>query len=78
MSLLEKDDFNEWHSQKTTQTVFGRLAEMKDRYKEMISSGCTLTNNAESTVQETARLVGVIYGIELCLNFKPENEETVQ
>lgn len=69
---MSKEEFHLWKHDPRTQEVMARLEGMKQEWVTRLVQGGTLCGNGP-TQEETARAVGVIYGIDLIL--KAEWEE---
>ena len=72
---MNKETFDQWLNSPLTQKVFDRLRDYRHSYAEAISSGQTLFHESDKTQAETARVIGVIYGIDLLLEIKFEENE---
>lgn len=58
-----------------TKELFQELRKSRDRFQLDLVTGMTLCPEPGQTCQQTARLVGVLYGIDLVLEMRMDQEE---
>ncbi len=71
---LSKETFGLWKTLPITQEIIKGLRAEKAVLIEALCSGQTLTGDAGTTAEETAKVVGMIKGIDLILNIEYEDE----
>ncbi len=75
MGKMNKEDFGQWLNSAATQQVFDKIREYRYSYVDALSSGQTLFHEAGKTQVETARVLGILHGIDLILEIKYEGNE---
>ena len=68
---ISKEQFLNWKNDEVTKSIIDSLTEIRDRYKEGLSVGETLSDNAE---RDTARAVGFISGLNAIIHIEYEDE----
>jgi hypothetical protein len=72
---LSKDELMEWMASPTTQKVVGLIKTKKEQAKEDLGRGLTVKSaSMEQTAIETARLVGIIQGLEVLLDIEADDD----
>lgn len=69
-AYVSKDEYEEWLALHTTQAMFKLLENAKREVAEMLNTGKTLHENADTTAQHTAKNVGILEGIALVLEME--------
>ena len=69
---MTKEDFLEWKQGSFTQKVYALLKNIQNDFKDDLSEGTTLTGNVFGTSEATAKIVGIIYGIDQLLEMEIE------
>lgn len=72
MLKLSKDEFQLWLDSGATDKVFAILESKRAQFIEILTSGQTLGPNVE---QETARIVGILQGLDMALKIEIEESE---
>ena len=72
MLKLSKDELNAWLEQATTDKIYEILVEKRQQYASLLLDGGTLGANV---AQETARIVGIIAGLDMALNIEIEEDD---
>lgn len=62
--------FEEWISAYATQEIMQMLASHRQRALESLGLGSTLADDASITAQHTAKVVGLLEGIDLMLDME--------
>jgi len=74
---LSWEDYHAWRSIPATEEFFLKAGLLKRNEEQAMGRGATLDCNcSDSTQGNTARVVGIVKGIELMLNLKPAGEST--
>ncbi len=71
--MITKDEHANWKAGEITKGVFKILKDMRDEFSSALTNGATLKGDS-STAEETAKYVGILYGIDLILEMKVEEE----
>jgi len=74
--MISKDEFVNWRAGEITKEVFKLLMDARDDLSFSLINGNTLKGDS-STAEATARVIGILYGIDLILEMKVEYEEGV-
>lgn len=74
--MISKDEFINWKAGEVTKAVFKMLRDGRDDLSYSLINGNTLKGDS-STAEATARVVGILYGIDLILEMKVEDKEEV-
>ncbi len=69
MYKLTKEDFFRWKMEETGREVFRAIAEARSAWAEHLTNGNTIHSQTE-----TARVVGIITGLDNLLEFEVSNE----
>ena len=73
---ISQIDFESWKAIPATQEFFREVDRYKHEREEILGRGQTLDmSSAEQTLALTAKLVGIIFGINWVLNIRPETDE---
>lgn len=72
---ITKEELEQWKNQRITIAVFDKLREYRNSYVSALSNGETLFYKSDKTQAETARVVGVIFGIDLILEIDYEGRD---
>lgn len=73
---LSAEEFDAWKKKRSTRKVFYLLTQDKERNKDIICNGGTISfQDSNSTSQSTCRVVGVIEGINKILHMEVEEDE---
>ena len=77
--MITAEQFAEWKEQPVTKEIFGELRKAKEDLQERMTSGQTISSNADGTHGMTNKLVGQIEGLNQLLNISyvqddPEND----
>ncbi len=72
---ITKEDFGQWLNNTCTKAVLDKLHEYRDNYVSALANGETVFHQTGKTQAETARAIGVIYGLDLILEMKYEDED---
>jgi ribosome assembly protein YihI (activator of Der GTPase) len=73
--VIDKEQFYEWKRHPMTEEVFAALEEARAELLDRLGSGNTLSETADQTHGQTARLVGNIEGLNQILNISFLDEE---
>ena len=71
---MTKREYEEWRLDPTTQEVFKHFKEMREGLVNSLVNGGTLKEGSD-TGEATAKVVGILYGIDLLLKMEFEEEE---
>ena len=71
---MTKREYEEWRRDPTTQEVFKHFKEMREGLVNSLVNGNTLKEGSD-TGEATAKVVGILYGIDLLLEMEFEEEE---
>jgi len=71
---MSKDEFKLWLDNPTTQKIRELMIESRSDYVRLLCDGATLFNESDYTQKNTAKVVGVIAGIDLFLNLQIEDD----
>ena len=71
---ISKERFEQWLNNSDTIAVFDILREYRYNYVAALAAGETVFHESDKTQAETARAIGVIYGLDLILEMKYEDE----
>jgi len=69
---LTKEEFGEWKHQPVTEKVLKVLAGQREVFSDALLNGATLCGHR--TAEETAKAVGIIYGVDLLLQMEVDDE----
>jgi len=67
---MTKEDFLEWKQGSFTQKIYALLQNVRDDFKDDLANGATLTGNVFGSSESTAKVVGIIYGIDQLLEME--------
>lgn len=67
MVIRDREQYEEWVRHPQTKDFKAALSAIRKHYSDSLIMGATLLNHADLTAQETARIVGIAYGIDLIL-----------
>lgn len=71
---VSQAEYQEWQRSPVTQELVRVLKVFRQEYSERLAQGSTIRERSDMTAQETARIVGVVFGIDLVLEMKVEEE----
>lgn len=74
-SELSKEVFDAWKDHPATIAVFNVLRSTRAEQAELLVSGYTLRDDPGVTAQYTAKLVGIINGMDAILEMQIEDDE---
>jgi len=66
---MTKEEYSEWINNEITKEVFFELRTVRSELSKNLENGITLKGGME-TIEETAKIVGILYGIDLILEIK--------
>ncbi len=69
--LISKGEYLDWLQSNTTQTILKMLSDLRREWESRLIDGYTLEN--DDPIRETARAVGIIYGLNLILEMEVED-----
>ena len=72
MLKLSKDELNAWLDLATTEKIYELIVDKRQQYANLLLDGGTLGANV---AQETARIVGIIAGLDIALNIEIEDDD---
>ena len=72
MLKLSKDELNAWLDLATTEKIYELIVDKRQQYANLLLDGGTLGTNV---AQETARIVGIIAGLDIALNIELEDDD---
>ena len=65
--MITSEQFAEWKADPTTKAIFAELETARNKLKEKVSGGNTISQSAEATQFLTVRTIGQIEGLEFLL-----------
>jgi len=66
---ITKEEFNEWKENEITKKILFELREARSLISKGLENGNTL-QGGHGTIEETAKAVGILYGIDLILELR--------
>lgn len=73
--MLTQEEFHSWKTDPTTRKVVKIIQEQRQILADSLVNGVTLKGEAGATTEETAKQVGILYGIDLFLEFEVIDEK---
>lgn len=73
-NTITVEEFAEWKLHPVTKKMYNIIGSFRDNLSESLINGDTLLRS-QGTAEETARIVGIIYGADLFLKAKYEDDE---
>ena len=70
---ISKEQFEQWLNSSATLAILDIMRQYRHNYVSALSNGETVFHESDKTQAETARAIGVIYGIDLLLEIKYED-----
>ena len=70
-----KEQFHEWKANPTTLEVFEEIRGLKSALADSLASGNTICSTTSETALVTARIVGIIEGLNQLLDFNYEGKD---
>jgi hypothetical protein len=67
---ISAEDFSEWLNHPVTKAVKNVIGRFRNELAESLINGGTLKGDGGSTVEETAKTIGILYGADLFLEAK--------
>jgi len=67
---IDEDEFREWLKMGITRRILRQLREIRDDQREVLASGVLDFDSVERTALRTARVTGIIEGLDVLLSLK--------